>query len=219
MPYSLAQLGAHRYLCEGFALPGIAGDLLRGRYETAVQLMDRKLERFFEEAEHLGVLDDTLVVLTSDHGEAFGEHELYLHDASVFETHLHVPLWVWAPGRDVGVVDEVVSTRDLFHLNRGFALEGRYDETILDESTRRARSYAEADHFHYPHLRDALPQYRVDQRAVVTAAGKFVVRGSSGWKYDLQHDRFEQYPEKVTGPALRDAGLGAAVTKGLSGLS
>ena len=41
-----------------------------------------------------GLLGETLLVICSDHGEAFGDHGLYLHDASVYDTHLHVPLYV-----------------------------------------------------------------------------------------------------------------------------
>ena len=50
--------------------------------------------------------DDKLLIVTSDHGEAFGEHGLYLHDASVYDTHLHVPLWVRHPERPPEVVNE-----------------------------------------------------------------------------------------------------------------
>lgn len=221
VPYALAQLGAHRYLCDGFRLPGAVRQLLVDRYRCAVRLMDRKLETFFAEAETRGVLDDTLVVLTSDHGEAFGEHDLYLHDASVYETHLHVPLWIGSADGEGSVIDDIVNTRDLFELFRRFAKSGQdentedTEETILDESYRQRHPYAEADHFHYTKLRDAAPRYRLDQRTIITAAQKFVRRGESFATYNLDEDPAEKraVPMRTSSvaEAARAAGAGAAV--------
>ncbi len=213
LPPALAQLGAHRYLRPGFSMPALLRDRLRGRYATATELMDRKLEGFFREASSHGLLDDTLIVLTSDHGEAFGEHGLYLHDASVFETHLHVPLWIHTPRGDRGLVNDVVSTRDLFGLMRAFAIGGTLRNTVMDESYRERRPFAEADHFHYPHLQDAAPRYQVDQRAVITASRKFVVRGDSGSTYDLRRDGEEEHPETMSLRALGDAMAAAGLDK------
>jgi len=216
LPPALAKLGAHRYLCPGFTMPQLLQDQLRERYSAAVAMMDRKLETFFRELENQRLLDDSLVILTSDHGEAFGEHGLYLHDASVFETHLHVPLWIHTPRGDRGVVTDVVSTRDLFAL---LGDTDAHENTILDVSYREQRPFVEADHFHYPHLRDADPQYRVDQRAVITAANKFVVRGRSASVYDLQNDWSEEHPEEVPFPAFRqivlNTGIGATAANAL----
>ena len=91
MPFVLPTLGGHVYLREGFRLSTLSRRMLLGRYHTAIELMDAKLAGFYEAARHAGALDDTLVILTSDHGEAFGEHDLYLHDASVYDVNLHVP--------------------------------------------------------------------------------------------------------------------------------
>ena len=59
--------------------------MLRDRYHRAIELMDAKLAAFYDAARGAGLLDDTLLVVPADHGEAFGEHELYFHDASVYE--------------------------------------------------------------------------------------------------------------------------------------
>jgi len=49
---------------------------MRARYAAEVTLVDHWLGRFLDRARELGMLDDTLVVLTSDHGHQFGEHGL-----------------------------------------------------------------------------------------------------------------------------------------------
>jgi arylsulfatase A-like enzyme len=56
-----------------------------------------------------------LIVITSDHGEELGEHELFGHGRSLYSEEVHVPLVVVAPGRSAPgcVVGEPVSLRDL----------------------------------------------------------------------------------------------------------
>jgi arylsulfatase A-like enzyme len=47
---------------------------MRARYSAEVTMMDRWLGRFLDKMEELGLFEDTLLVLLSDHGHAFGEH-------------------------------------------------------------------------------------------------------------------------------------------------
>ncbi|RMF81329.1 MAG: hypothetical protein D6744_07270 [Planctomycetota bacterium] len=62
------------------------------RYDAGVWEMDYYLSQLVGKLEELGVWDDALVVLTSDHGEALGEHGLWDHGYSQFQTDIHVPL-------------------------------------------------------------------------------------------------------------------------------
>ena len=56
---------------------------------------------------------DTLVILTSDHGEGLGEHGLWGHGRGLWAEHVHIPLVVAGPGVATRVVDEPVGTIDL----------------------------------------------------------------------------------------------------------
>jgi arylsulfatase A-like enzyme len=58
--------------------------------------------RIVAELDRLGVLDETLVVVTSDHGEEFYEHGGWNHGGSVFEEIVHVPLVVAGGGVPTG---------------------------------------------------------------------------------------------------------------------
>jgi membrane-anchored protein YejM (alkaline phosphatase superfamily) len=109
MPFVLPCLGGHRYLQPGFHLSSLSRRMLLERYHRAIELMDAKLASFYGAARSAGLLDDTLLIVTSDHGEAFGEHALYLHDASIYDIHLHVPLWIHHPGRGPARIADVVS--------------------------------------------------------------------------------------------------------------
>jgi arylsulfatase A-like enzyme len=69
---------------------------LRALYQACVADVDRQLFELLEQLEREGALDDTLVVLTSDHGEEFGEHGMQRHD-QLWREVLHVPLIVHLP--------------------------------------------------------------------------------------------------------------------------
>ena len=192
-PYAMSRLGAHAYLRPGFRLSDRGRDMLLNRYHSAIQLMDEKLGEFYAAARRAGLLDDSLFILTSDHGEAFGEHGLYLHDASVFDTHLHVPLWVHHPGLRPAGVDEIVSTRDLFGLLLTAAY-GDVSDTILSPMYRAQHPVALAEHFHYPHAGNVLAHYKQNIAAAIAGDHKVIVRPHATEHYDLSADADETRP-------------------------
>jgi len=84
-------------------------------YDADLLYIDHELQRIFDRLRTDGVLDDTIVIVTSDHGAQFGEHGLMDHGNSLYRPLLHVPLMVRFPARvPVGSrVKEFVSLRDL----------------------------------------------------------------------------------------------------------
>ena len=86
-----------------------------GLYEGGIAYIDSELERLFGTLAERGDLDETLVIVTSDHGEQFGEHGLYRHINSVYMPLLHIPLIVRYPERvPAGTrVDVPVSLRQI----------------------------------------------------------------------------------------------------------
>jgi len=195
-PYFMSALGAHTYLRPDFHLSDVGRRMLLSRYHRAIELMDTKLAEFWNGACGARLLDDTLLIVTSDHGEAFGEHDLYLHDASVYDTHLHVPLWIHHPELAPVRVDDVVSTRDLFGLMRAAGLGAGLRGTILDAAYRATQPVALAEHFHYRHLNGVQPRYRQDIAAVIAgpARRKVILRRDGAASYDLQRDPDEAFP-------------------------
>ncbi len=81
-------------------------------YDSEIAWADRALGQLFEELESL---PDTVVVVTADHGEEFGDHGQFEHGHSLYDELLRVPLLVRLPGgRHAGVVvDEPVSLVDV----------------------------------------------------------------------------------------------------------
>ena len=77
--------------------------------------MDDQLGRLFAAMDNLGSLKNTLIIITGDHGEQFGEHGLYDHGNSLYLALLHVPLLVIFPSHVPagGHIQQAVSLRDL----------------------------------------------------------------------------------------------------------
>ena len=86
-------------------------------YDSAIHYLDDQFQRLLDGLAQRGLLDNTIVILTSDHGEEFGEHGAALvgHMKSLYSGVLHVPLVVVAPGRVAAGVrrQDVVSIRDI----------------------------------------------------------------------------------------------------------
>ncbi len=89
--------------------------LARDSYDNCLAYLDDRLGELFDELRHRGLLDQTLVIVTADHGEGLGEHGLFDHGESLYRTEIRVPLVIVPPAghRSPAVVGEAVSLRDL----------------------------------------------------------------------------------------------------------
>ena len=84
-------------------------------YDGGIRSLDDHLGLLLEELEARGLLDNTIVVVTSDHGEEFGEHGFFTHGNTLYERSLHVPLLIRAPSRapSGARIADWISTRDV----------------------------------------------------------------------------------------------------------
>lgn len=97
----------------------------RRAYHAAVSYVDDKIGQLLEALETSGMRDDTIVIVTSDHGEMLGERGLW-YKMTFFEASARVPLIVTAPGRFApGRVAENVSLVDLLPTVLEIANDGR----------------------------------------------------------------------------------------------
>ncbi len=82
-------------------------------YDGEIANVDRALGRLISRLRDAGVWDDTVFVLTADHGESLNEHQELTHALLLYDTTLHVPLIVRAPGRSPARFADTVRTLDI----------------------------------------------------------------------------------------------------------
>ncbi len=88
-------------------------------YDSEVHRTDEMIGDLVEKMRQSGLLEDTVIVITSDHGESFGGHGYMQHGPRVDESVMHVPLILWLPEghedrRPGTVVDAQVRVIDVF---------------------------------------------------------------------------------------------------------
>lgn len=66
-------------------------------YDGGIYYTDQQIKLLMEEMQRRGWLENTIVVITSDHGELFGEHGLWEHHNSLYRPVIYVPLIIWYP--------------------------------------------------------------------------------------------------------------------------
>jgi arylsulfatase A-like enzyme len=107
---------AMAYTLGSLELPAPRIALLRDLYDAEVAELDEEVGRLVEGLREAGMLDETLLVVTSDHGENIGDHHMANHKSSLHRSIRHVPLFVRLPGVFDGgrTIDEVVRLEDVF---------------------------------------------------------------------------------------------------------
>ncbi|MFZ4451410.1 sulfatase family protein [Salibacterium aidingense] len=91
---------------------------ISAQYEGAVAYMDACIKNIFQTVKELGIEEETLVIVTSDHGETLYEHECYFDHHGMYDNCLVVPLILKFPGKlpegkrvsDVSLIEDIMPT-------------------------------------------------------------------------------------------------------------
>ena len=187
-------------------------EYIKAQYDGEIRYVDDRLGRLVKALEEEGVLDDTFLVITSDHGESLGEHSIYFDHASVYEDTVHVPLIIhWKDSRARRVrtfvqhIDFAPTILELAGLETQPEMQGRSLAPLLrgDVETHRDAAY----------VNQGLWQAK---RAIITDRWKYTRCIDEGfWPcppeelYDISNDPCElselsgKYPDILDGLALR----------------
>lgn len=161
---------------------------LTALHDGEISYHDRELGRFLERLGTMGVANDTLLVITSDHGEEFREHGSYGHGHSVYQELIQVPLIFHRPGAvPEGLrVPQPVSTMNIA-------------QTVIDFAGVRGLRAAEGRSL-VGEMRGQLPSHPAlafsnmldDKRVVRARRWKFVLSGINAKMFDLERDPGER---------------------------
>ena len=168
-------------------------------YDGAISYVDDHLARLLTQIRDLGAGDNLLVIITSDHGEAFGEHGTFLHPNSVYREEVHVPLVLWQPGRMPveARVSQPVSIAALPATVMELIGQGGQDVfpqpslvRFWDSSTLPSDPYFPiAEMEHWPWMFASAPSSQGAMRSLVTPEYHYIEHDTLGDElYDWRHD-------------------------------
>jgi arylsulfatase A-like enzyme len=193
-------------------LPSIAEMLSRGEpllYDGDVAMADDQVRRLFDELDRRGLLSDTVVIVTADHGEEFLEHGRTSHGRTLYEECVRVPLIVVGPGipaglrltEKVSLLDVAPTLLDLLGLPPETRFEGRsllplmrgtdpgsHDAPDIMLQLERAVSI------------DMDQEHRIHSRGFIRGSHKLLLdRDGSPEVYDLASDPGERSGKPIAG--------------------
>lgn len=166
---------------------------IRAAYYTSISFVDHQIGKILDYLEKRGILDDTVIIFTADHGEMLQDHGLY-QKSTPFESAAHIPFIVRAPehvkpgstdGRFVDLLDILPTVLDVTGIDfyekecrKRYTLPG--DSIFKQESDHRDRAYQVVQN-------GAPPQ---GWMMIRDARYKYIWFGGGGFErlYDLQED-------------------------------
>lgn len=121
-------------------------DTLSDFYDGEIRTADRKIGEIRDYLEKKDRYEDTMIIITSDHGEAFGQHDRPYHGWEPYEHQIHVPLIIKFPDNQysgteveepVRLVDVVPTIYDYISIQEVPEAEGESLLPILDDESER----------------------------------------------------------------------------------
>ena len=175
-------------------------------YDGEIAFVDQQVGRIVDALRRRDVLDDTLIVVTGDHGESLGEHGEAEHSVFLYDAVLRVPLIVSGPGAKQGhVVAEQVRVLDIMPTILDAVREAPSDKidgeslvTLLQGGTRQTvpQAYAES---YYPKL-----HYGWSELRAIRADGWKAIDAPKPELYNLREDPKELNNRYAANQALAD---------------
>ncbi|HAC81415.1 MAG: sulfatase [Candidatus Binatia bacterium] len=114
-------------------------------YDAGIRYIDSQIDRLLQELKSKKIFDDTLIVISADHGEELWDHGSFFHGQSLYEELLHIPLVVKLPGgaesgrvveRTVQGIDLAPSILDWMNLPSPDQFQGEKLGRTLDQTPR-----------------------------------------------------------------------------------
>ncbi|MFW5741218.1 MAG: sulfatase-like hydrolase/transferase, partial [Myxococcota bacterium] len=176
------------------------GNKARDLYDHEVLWTDTQMKRLLEFVESQPWGKRTAIIVTSDHGEAFGEHGMYRHGFEVWEEIVRVPMLVYVPGLEPkrvkerrSLIDLVPTILDLMKVERG---EPKHETDFLSGKSLVPDILAgpEAELEQREILVDMPPgPFNQARRAYIRGDMKLIVAGGVRYQlYDLAEDPGEK---------------------------
>ena len=175
-------------------------------YSKALRLLDNKLEKVFNILDKRGILDNTLVIITSDHGEEFFEHGGYDHKPKPYDEIIRVPLIIYKKGESFSQIEKKEEAEKLVSLidlapSISQYLFGHYPSVFMGKPTLLGgnvnREYILAEGYQKEndkHLRHDPTKQGVRNWCIRTKTWKYMELNGERMFFDLERDPKENEP-------------------------
>jgi arylsulfatase A-like enzyme len=174
-------------------------------YEGAIAELDHQLGLLFDELQKRGVFENTLIILTADHGEEFGEHGVMGHGSSLYLQSLHVPLLITFPTRipqgqavpdPVSLADIPATVADLLGIDRETHFPGttlaRYWDPTRDSANAEKKPLLFELEF-APNLPQRYPVSKGNMRSLLMGRFYYIKNGDGHEElYDVENDPLQK---------------------------
>jgi arylsulfatase A-like enzyme len=178
------------------------------RYDGEILHNDASLEQLVGKLKQLGILDNTLIVVVSDHGEEFWEHGWTAHGQSLYQELTHGIFVMWNPkliptpkrvGDPVQLIDVMPTVLDLLGLKSPDMVQGQSLAALAKGQPFQRRGALMTSRYASPHARGMVPENGTDTVALLDANWKLIYRDKGKEVkmnkvelYDRRTDRAEQ---------------------------
>lgn len=151
-------------------------------YDTEILFTDHYLGELFRQLEDYGLLEDSLIIITADHGESFGENGVWGHGGIFIESQVRVPLIIHCPSRikSPKKIVRQVQTTSLYSTVLSFLNIPVPSRAIYDVITTNLFAVAERELL-------IAPAYTFAERNNNT--GYFGMLRSNRWKYIMHESK------------------------------
>jgi len=171
-------------------LPISASDqeLLNSLYDCQIKYLDHQLESLVRALKEMNLYDNSLIIITADHGQLLGEHHLLLHSSALYEEVLSIPLLIKTPfSRQIGRVEEIGVLTQLFkYLLENVTGSGDYQWKPDPGRIYLAEKFAKR-------ISDQSGRYSPDLLAIYDHQYKIIITDNKTYQvYDLGQDPREK---------------------------
>ncbi len=155
------------------------------RYDAEIAFADASLAALVDKLKQLGVLDQTLLVVVSDHGEEFWDHGFTAHGHSLYQELLHALFLMWNPKllprparitEPVSLLDLVPTLLDLLGLRADGVVQGQSLAPLLRGGSFRRNGYVAASKPARPNPQGFVPENATDSFALIDSRWKLISR-------------------------------------------
>ncbi|HEY5923119.1 MAG TPA: sulfatase, partial [Kofleriaceae bacterium] len=183
------------------------------RYDAELRWTDRELGRLFDELVRLPSNEKTIIIITSDHGDSMGEHNVPVgtHGTALYREMLHTPLIVYVPNNQPRVIQGAVTSLDIVPTVLEITNTDAKDLTFEGKSLVPQIFYGKEERDRIVFAETNAPS---PQRAAISDAWKliFYVHSNLYELYDLKADPWEKAnlaPKSPPAMALMKSALDA----------